>query len=333
MASTARIPSVPAPGDAPGLRERARGALLGLAVGDALGAPAENMKPSEIRAKWGRVTGYVTDPRRARTTPSTPSSPDCWWPGTAPRSPPRMSRRPGTSGSPTAPRVPSGAPASASAAPWRTCAGARRAHLRPAPARLERRAGDAGGAVRRVRGRTPGRGGPARGDRRFGQPRRRGHLRRAGGRGGRRGGHGRGTGGHRRGLGTGGGAGRLLDRPLAAPRGDRRPPRRTRRPRRGGDRRLPLDRPGARGGGPGLRRVRDGRRRLRTGGADRREHGPRRRHDGGGRGRAGGGDPGCRRRPGALGRGHHPGPRQLPARHGRPPRPRHRGPPDPGDPT
>ncbi|MEU0285625.1 ADP-ribosylglycohydrolase family protein [Streptomyces sp. NPDC052492] len=62
MASTARIPSVPAPGDAPGLRERARGALLGLAVGDALGAPAENMKPSEIRAKWGRVTGYVTDP-------------------------------------------------------------------------------------------------------------------------------------------------------------------------------------------------------------------------------------------------------------------------------
>ncbi|GGQ43250.1 MULTISPECIES: ADP-ribosylglycohydrolase family protein [Actinomycetes] len=62
MASTARIPSPPAPGDAPGLRARARGALLGLAVGDALGAPAENMKPSEIRAKWGRVTDYVCDP-------------------------------------------------------------------------------------------------------------------------------------------------------------------------------------------------------------------------------------------------------------------------------
>ncbi|MFH9179374.1 ADP-ribosylglycohydrolase family protein [Streptomyces albogriseolus] len=62
MAPTARIPSAPAPGDAPGLRERARGALLGLAVGDALGAPAENMKPSEIRAKWGRITGYVSDP-------------------------------------------------------------------------------------------------------------------------------------------------------------------------------------------------------------------------------------------------------------------------------
>ncbi|TQJ52325.1 ADP-ribosylglycohydrolase family protein [Streptomyces sp. SLBN-115] len=61
MASTACIPSVPAPGDAADLRERARGALLGLAVGDALGAPAENMKPSEIRARWGRITGYVTD--------------------------------------------------------------------------------------------------------------------------------------------------------------------------------------------------------------------------------------------------------------------------------
>lgn len=61
MASTACIPPVPAPGDAVGLRERARGALLGLAVGDALGAPAENMKPSEIRARWGRITGYVAD--------------------------------------------------------------------------------------------------------------------------------------------------------------------------------------------------------------------------------------------------------------------------------
>ncbi|WP_251076323.1 ADP-ribosylglycohydrolase family protein [Streptomyces sp. ISL-12] len=43
------------------LRERARGALLGLAVGDALGAPAENMKPSQIRARWGRITGYVAE--------------------------------------------------------------------------------------------------------------------------------------------------------------------------------------------------------------------------------------------------------------------------------
>ncbi|MCX5270802.1 ADP-ribosylglycohydrolase family protein [Streptomyces virginiae] len=43
------------------LLERARGALLGLAVGDALGAPAENMKPSEIRAKWGRIEGFVSE--------------------------------------------------------------------------------------------------------------------------------------------------------------------------------------------------------------------------------------------------------------------------------
>ncbi|MEU8619974.1 ADP-ribosylglycohydrolase family protein [Streptomyces sp. NPDC048623] len=43
------------------LRARARGALLGLAVGDALGAPAENLRPSEIRRRWGRIEGFVTD--------------------------------------------------------------------------------------------------------------------------------------------------------------------------------------------------------------------------------------------------------------------------------
>ncbi|GGS86833.1 hypothetical protein GCM10010206_56910 [Streptomyces cinerochromogenes] len=61
MASIACTPPVPAPEEAAGLRERARGALLGLAVGDALGAPAENLKPSEIRARWGRITGYVAE--------------------------------------------------------------------------------------------------------------------------------------------------------------------------------------------------------------------------------------------------------------------------------
>ncbi|MGW1022517.1 ADP-ribosylglycohydrolase family protein [Streptomyces sp. NPDC002577] len=61
MAPIARIPSVPAPGGAAELRERGRGALLGLAVGDALGAPAENMKPSQIRRRWGRITGYVAE--------------------------------------------------------------------------------------------------------------------------------------------------------------------------------------------------------------------------------------------------------------------------------
>ena len=43
------------------LRERARGGMLGLAVGDALGAPAENMKPSQIRQRWGRIEGFVED--------------------------------------------------------------------------------------------------------------------------------------------------------------------------------------------------------------------------------------------------------------------------------
>ncbi|GAA2336438.1 hypothetical protein GCM10010416_66080 [Streptomyces caniferus] len=53
-------PGVPAAADG-GMRDRARGAMLGLAVGDALGAPAENMKPSQIRARWGRIEGYVED--------------------------------------------------------------------------------------------------------------------------------------------------------------------------------------------------------------------------------------------------------------------------------
>ncbi|MGW7557514.1 ADP-ribosylglycohydrolase family protein, partial [Streptomyces rimosus] len=53
-------PSRPA-GCTTALRERARGAMLGLAVGDALGAPAENMKPSQIRQRWGRIEGFVTD--------------------------------------------------------------------------------------------------------------------------------------------------------------------------------------------------------------------------------------------------------------------------------
>ncbi|WP_329178036.1 ADP-ribosylglycohydrolase family protein [Streptomyces decoyicus] len=52
-------PAVPTAGDP--VRDRARGAMLGLAVGDALGAPAENMKPSQIRRRWGRIEGYVED--------------------------------------------------------------------------------------------------------------------------------------------------------------------------------------------------------------------------------------------------------------------------------
>lgn len=37
-------------------RDRARGCLLGLAAGDALGAPAENLTPAEIIRRWGRLT-------------------------------------------------------------------------------------------------------------------------------------------------------------------------------------------------------------------------------------------------------------------------------------
>ena len=38
------------------VRDRARGCLLGLAAGDALGAPAENLGPEEIAARWGVLT-------------------------------------------------------------------------------------------------------------------------------------------------------------------------------------------------------------------------------------------------------------------------------------
>ncbi|MFC8359285.1 ADP-ribosylglycohydrolase family protein [Streptomyces griseorubiginosus] len=61
MTSIACVPSAPVPQHTAELRDRARGALLGLAVGDALGAPAENLKPSEIRARWGRIEGFVAE--------------------------------------------------------------------------------------------------------------------------------------------------------------------------------------------------------------------------------------------------------------------------------
>lgn len=55
------VPRDPAVDAVAVLRDRARGALLGLAVGDAIGAPAENMRPSEIRRRWGRIEGFVAD--------------------------------------------------------------------------------------------------------------------------------------------------------------------------------------------------------------------------------------------------------------------------------
>lgn len=46
---------------APTRRERARGAMAGLAIGDAIGRPVEGMSAAEIQAQYGRVTGYLND--------------------------------------------------------------------------------------------------------------------------------------------------------------------------------------------------------------------------------------------------------------------------------
>lgn len=43
------------------LQDRARGAFLGLAVGDALGSPTEGKIPEEISSRWGRVTDFLSD--------------------------------------------------------------------------------------------------------------------------------------------------------------------------------------------------------------------------------------------------------------------------------
>lgn len=61
--SPARTRARGVPGEGPRVdrADRARGCLLGLAVGDALGAPAENLRPSEIRRRWGRIEGFVRD--------------------------------------------------------------------------------------------------------------------------------------------------------------------------------------------------------------------------------------------------------------------------------
>jgi ADP-ribosylglycohydrolase len=43
-------------------RERAIGALVGLAVGDALGMPTQGLSPERIRSTIGRVTGLLPAP-------------------------------------------------------------------------------------------------------------------------------------------------------------------------------------------------------------------------------------------------------------------------------
>jgi ADP-ribosyl-[dinitrogen reductase] hydrolase len=69
------------PGDgsrAPGLRERAAGAYLGLAVGDALGATLEFLTPREIRGRYGEhrdiVGGGWLNLRKGRVTDDTEMS-------------------------------------------------------------------------------------------------------------------------------------------------------------------------------------------------------------------------------------------------------------------
>ena len=51
----------------PSVEERARGCLLGLGIGDALGAPAENLSRQEIRDRWGPVTDFLTEDNRYRS--------------------------------------------------------------------------------------------------------------------------------------------------------------------------------------------------------------------------------------------------------------------------
>ena len=42
------------------ISERARGALIGLAVGDALGSPTEGKTPEQITERWGRVQDFIS---------------------------------------------------------------------------------------------------------------------------------------------------------------------------------------------------------------------------------------------------------------------------------
>ncbi|WP_169972639.1 ADP-ribosylglycohydrolase family protein [Tautonia rosea] len=49
--------------------DRARGTLLGLAVGDALGAPLEGLSPQQIRAHYGSVVDYVDGARAWKRKP------------------------------------------------------------------------------------------------------------------------------------------------------------------------------------------------------------------------------------------------------------------------
>lgn len=57
--------------------DRARGSLIGLAVGDAMGAPTEGLTQDQIAARFGRVTGFLSDD--AAGTDDTEYSVLCAW--------------------------------------------------------------------------------------------------------------------------------------------------------------------------------------------------------------------------------------------------------------
>ena len=46
--------------------DRVEGMLLGLAIGDALGAPTESLLPGNVRARYGEVRDYLSNPHPRR---------------------------------------------------------------------------------------------------------------------------------------------------------------------------------------------------------------------------------------------------------------------------
>lgn len=71
---------------ADGRLDRAHGALLGLALGDALGMPTQSMSPGEIADDYGAITGLLdAGPRQriahgmpAAASPTTRNRPCSW---------------------------------------------------------------------------------------------------------------------------------------------------------------------------------------------------------------------------------------------------------------
>lgn len=58
--------------DASDLRRRARGSLLGVAIGDAMGAPCEGLSAAAIHEKYGVITGFLNDDAVVRMTRISP---------------------------------------------------------------------------------------------------------------------------------------------------------------------------------------------------------------------------------------------------------------------